>query len=83
MDQPPAIYDHAFPGSMKLHGGYGGEISAIDGPCFPYIAAACARRVGLECHVWYQDGKLTAELLRHEIGHCNGWPADHPGAKIK
>jgi hypothetical protein len=18
-------------------------------------------------------------LIRHEIGHCNGWPADHPG----
>jgi len=21
----------------------------------------------------------TALLLRHETGHCNGWPSDHPG----
>jgi hypothetical protein len=19
--------------------------------------------------------------MRHELGHCNGWPADHPGAR--
>jgi hypothetical protein len=25
---------------------------------------------------------LTTELvLRHEIGHCNGWRHDHPGAR--
>ena len=22
-----------------------------------------------------------ALTLRHELAHCNGWPADHPGAK--
>lgn len=20
-------------------------------------------------------------ILRHEYGHCNGWPSDHPGAR--
>jgi hypothetical protein len=20
-------------------------------------------------------------IIRHELGHCNGWPADHPGAE--
>jgi hypothetical protein len=20
--------------------------------------------------------------LRHEIGHCNGWSGDHPGARV-
>lgn len=64
MDQPPANYDHSFNGPVRLHGGYGGEISAHDGPCFPYVAVACARRIGPECHIWYQDGKLTAEVLR-------------------
>ena len=23
-------------------------------------------------------GWTTGMLLRHEIGHCNGWPGDHP-----
>ena len=21
------------------------------------------------------------QVLRHEMGHCNGWPGDHPGAR--
>jgi hypothetical protein len=21
-------------------------------------------------------------ILRHEAGHCNGWPAHHPGARV-
>jgi hypothetical protein len=23
-------------------------------------------------------GATPESVLRHEIGHCNGWPADHP-----
>lgn len=34
------------------------------------------------CHIIYIDkpfGLSTPEAVRqHEIGHCNGWPADHP-----
>jgi hypothetical protein len=27
--------------------------------------------------------KLSPEtVLRHEIGHCHGWPADHKGARV-
>src|SRR5215510_2543726 len=26
-------------------------------------------------------GWTTALLLRHETGHCNGWPSDHPGQR--
>jgi len=25
-------------------------------------------------------GATRAKILRHEIGHCNGWPGHHPGA---
>lgn len=28
------------------------------------------------CVVVYQAGK--PHVLRHEIGHCGGWPGDHP-----
>ena len=26
-------------------------------------------------------GWTTELLLRHEIGHCNGWPGNHPGER--
>lgn len=26
-------------------------------------------------------GYTTAIVKRHEIGHCNGWPPDHPNAR--
>ena len=28
----------------------------------------------------HQDPK---EVLRHELGHCNGWPSDHPNSQSK
>lgn len=27
------------------------------------------------------QGWNRAEVLRHEKGHCHGWPADHPGMR--
>jgi hypothetical protein len=24
-----------------------------------------------------------AEIMRHELAHCNGWPGDHPGGKLR
>lgn len=36
-----------------------------------------------ECSVVIIDrpsptGRTPEELIRHELGHCNGWPSDHP-----
>jgi hypothetical protein len=40
------------------------------------------------CHIYVaNDNALRATgfsyalALRHELGHCNGWPANHPGNK--
>jgi hypothetical protein len=30
-----------------------------------------------------RGGRQFEELLRHEIGHCNGWPSDHGGAYLQ
>jgi hypothetical protein len=27
-----------------------------------------------------KSGYTLDTIRRHEIGHCNGWPGDHPGA---
>lgn len=76
---PPAIYDHPYPGEVRFHLGQGGEMTAIDGPCFPWLGShACAKVIGGVCHIWVLKDKLTPALLRHELAHCNGWPADHP-----
>ena len=28
------------------------------------------------CEIWYIN---DPRVRRHELGHCNGWPVDHPG----
>lgn len=79
VELPPARYDHPYAGKVNIFAGYDGSISAIGQPCFPWMGAhACAKIIGGECYIYAWAGKLTPELLRHEIGHCNGWPADHP-----
>ncbi len=34
------------------------------------------------CEIWIIDkaymGATPKAVLRHEVGHCNGWPGDHP-----
>jgi hypothetical protein len=43
---------------------------------------ACAPNNGTSCMIVLGPGTWTDErVLRHEIGHCNGWPADHRGAR--
>jgi hypothetical protein len=27
------------------------------------------------------DAKIKSNVFRHEQGHCNGWPANHPNAR--
>jgi hypothetical protein len=81
---PPPEYDHHYEGALK--------ITVVE--TFPELAVfcgkvssvACARRLdgGNKCLVYMVKEELlrahsTREItLRHEIGHCNGWPANHP-----
>jgi hypothetical protein len=57
------------------------------GSKFAGFALGCAHLAAQECKiVLAADSVIIAaghppELVkRHEIAHCNGWPADHPGA---
>lgn len=78
MDLPPPSYDHPFAGKLELHGV---AIDEIYPHCKPFTGYACApiKAVGT-CDIYFVIGKLTPDLFRHERAHCNGWPADHPGA---
>ena len=88
----PIEFDHPFAGTVKI------EIVATrnDLKTFCSIAfiagltLACSRRHGdVLCHIVIVDERIIKEqgwtrelMLRHEIGHCNGWPGDHPGQRV-
>lgn len=84
VQSPPAIYDHAFPGktyivNMRLH--------EIDAACGGIPVLGCAPIGGIDgvCLIKAvtpgYDGiakALYLRIIRHERGHCLGWPASHP-----
>src|SRR5262249_53188499 len=46
------------------------------------------KRYADRCEIWISDrwayeavGVTRNMVIRHELGHCNGWPDDHPGAR--
>ena len=81
VDLPPLAYDHPYPGKTIIIDNYDGSISAWNGPCFPWLGVyACAKSVNGVCYIWAMEGKLrsTPNLMRHEIGRCNGWLGNEP-----
>jgi hypothetical protein len=84
---PPAEYDHPYAGTVDLYlvdgsntwaecRRYGGMKGipfkvggcawvAEDGTCVVFVAMR-SKRAPVE------------DIIRHEVAHCNGWPADHP-----
>jgi hypothetical protein len=46
----------------------------MDGPAPPsgYRFSGCAHVTARSCEVWRID---DGTVRRHELGHCNGWPA--------
>jgi hypothetical protein len=85
---PPAQYDHYYEGDLtikivnsleELH-----EVCQLDNPQL----LACSTRNEWSCiivlvkdEVMRKRSWTTGMLLRHEIGHCNGWGADHAGER--
>lgn len=81
---PPPQYDRPFRGQVVVHRRH--HYGAL---------VACSKR-GLRSSdgcAWVERGvcnivvstdhpaDVQASVVRHEIGHCNGWPASHPGAR--
>lgn len=76
---PPARFDYVprvKPIIMRL------PANEIGTYCRPR-AVGCATNVLAgphkgRCLVYIAIGPSEDLILRHEYGHCNGWPADHP-----
>lgn len=86
---PPEQYDHFFYGELTIT-----IVASIDELLIQCAPTAVRRTLGCsllrqgKCRIVLLDDKLiraanwnTGLILRHEMAHCNGWPADHPGLR--
>ena len=81
--EPPARYDHPYKGHVVERVVPAAEVPSL---CVPMGAdlfgAACSLlQSNGTCYVVLpndKEGVPVAHFRRHEIAHCNGWPANHP-----
>jgi hypothetical protein len=88
---PPPEYDHPFSGKLEVHYLDDGalEIKAHC-PANMYgqrLGCMTINRPGY-CQIYIGPideletyGLTDITVLRHEIGHCNGWPGNHPNIR--
>jgi hypothetical protein len=79
---PPLAYDHAYKGKLEIFRSTAAEVKER---CAPYSSAyvhACALSFNhfTECQIYINEETRydVASIIRHETGHCNGWPGNHP-----
>jgi len=83
---PPKKYDYSFPGPIVItRKSTPEELARV---CGQRLIFGCSQRLAYVCQTYILDDKLLERFgctfeaaLRHEIGHCNGWGADHAGAR--
>lgn len=89
---PPARFDHAYPGKLTVIRLPQKQVVAACAKLFAqYKVAATSSLVQRGCSAVTSATSCTVVLidkpfalatpkavLRHELGHCNGWPASHP-----
>lgn len=82
VQQPPARYDHAFNGKLVEHKV---ELTKAKHLCkqrgLPNTDA-CSWWANGTCEIVIPtNGPVRAlwQYRKHEIAHCNGWPANHSG----
>jgi hypothetical protein len=79
--EPPARYDHPYAGPVVERVVPEAEVRSL---CMSMgadaIGVACSWQSNGTCYIVLpSDGRAPVEAFRrHEIAHCNGWPADHP-----
>jgi hypothetical protein len=80
---PPAEFDHAFIGEVRIVTVY--SDAELIKACQTFTTVACAQTVNRVCVVHIRDNveRVVSRdiVMRHEVGHCNGWGKDHAGAR--
>lgn len=86
---PPAHYDRYYEGDLtiKIVNNLEDLYAACDIRNEPRLLA-CSMHTSTACliimvrdEIMRARGSTTGLLLRHEIGHCNGWGGDHAGER--
>jgi hypothetical protein len=83
---PPTRFDHPYSGTMIIHRLPQAQIVKT---CADVIGKRSMIQHGCSslpkdnrCEIWIVEktymGASPESVLRHEIGHCNGWPGNHP-----
>jgi hypothetical protein len=79
--EPPARYNHPYEGLVDERVMPVAEVRALCrsvGASGPFVA--CAWVSDGVCHIVLPNDEPApvSTYRRHEIAHCNGWPANHP-----
>jgi hypothetical protein len=90
---PPAEYDRPYTGQLTITRGDAKTMKEVcPKTAFP-ITLGCAHRYtkggeDYSCHVYIAEDDILRPtgwsynlVLRHELGHCLGWPGNHPGMR--
>jgi hypothetical protein len=85
---PPPSYDHAYHGQLTERHASLAQVEhfchTMQGIVSAYRALGCSKVYPDHCFIMIPKigGQITArfqaEIRRHELGHCNGWAANHP-----
>src|SRR5262249_61021550 len=79
--EPPAQYDHPYNGQVVERVVPAAEVRSL---CMSMGAnhggVACSLHSNGTCYIVLPSDEAApvATFRRHEIAHCNGWPANHP-----
>jgi hypothetical protein len=79
--EPPAKYDHPYDGEVEERVVSEAEVRTVcTSMGTDHLVAACSWQNDGTCYIVIpNDGQAPVDTYRrHEIAHCNGWPADHP-----
>jgi hypothetical protein len=91
---PPAQYDGLYTGELTIR--RVATMQEIRDLCpsqnfngLPATACTLRMRDASQCHIFVVSDKVLkaarvnyVSTLRHELGHCNGWPGDHKGGRL-
>jgi hypothetical protein len=85
---PPVEFDKPYAGKLMIRRvDSKEEVQRVCQLSRPTVGCAVKPVVDMCIIVIADDAAIAARgwtyeiVLRHEIGHCNGWPGDHPGAR--
>jgi len=87
---PPVEYDHPYNGKLTVAivnkeqmARLCPKLYPITLSCaYPYETMSMCQIVMITDDIIAAAGWTPKIVLRHELGHCNGWPNDHRGARV-